>query len=128
MSPLGLCIPKNAPELSKLQAERLAALNLSHLRVDIYLQDAAWQAQLKEAGEQARQLGCQLEIAIHLTHDANNQLKALKEFTSSNIPPVARWIIFHIEEKSTTAKWIRLARQYLDSALWVPEQIIFLQS
>lgn len=114
--PIGLSLPESVPALSDLQIARLSALHLSHLRVDIYLEDASWQAELTTASEQATQLNCQLEIPVHLTDDAEKQLKVLSQFADKRRLAVARWIIFHVNEKSTTAKWVELAQQYLDSA------------
>lgn len=114
--PIGLGLPESIPELSDLQAKRLSALHLSHFRVDIYLQDSSWEFELAKASEQATQLNCQLEIAVHLTDDAENQLLALKQFIDDQSLAVARWIIFHENEKSTTTQWVELARQYLGSA------------
>ena len=115
--PIGLGVPESALALSNLQVEHLSALNLSHLRVDIHLQDGSWQSELTQADEQAMQLNCQLEIAVHLTDDAENQLRSLKQFIDTRNLTIARWIIFHINEKSTSAHWVELARKYLPSNL-----------
>ena len=115
-SPIGLCLPESVPPLTDLQVQRLSALNLNHLRLDLHLARGDWQETLNQAIEQASQLDCRLEVAVHLSEDADTQLQALKQFNHDNRLLVARWIIFHESEKSTSAKWIELARQYLSGA------------
>lgn len=114
--PIGLGLPDHAPELTALQVKRLSALQLGHLRIDLRLNYGDWQVRLNRAIKQAEQLNCQLEVALHLTDDADQELQVLKQYAKSHAIPVARWIIFHQQEKSTSAQWVELARKHLTSA------------
>ncbi|MCZ2151594.1 MAG: hypothetical protein LC126_27950 [Bryobacterales bacterium] len=81
---------------------RLNALQPAHLRVD-------W-----KAGDGIPQLHTPLEIAVHLSANAEEDLKAVASAAGKS--KVARWIIYHHAEKSTSAKWVTLARQHLRGA------------
>jgi D-apionolactonase len=93
--------------------ERLDNLGLAHLRVDLHLNTPDLEAVLREANQQAATLRIKLEAALHLTDNAENELKALRLLLDSIGPEIAHWLIFHAGEKSTRAKWIELAREYL---------------
>ncbi|MCC6367757.1 MAG: hypothetical protein IT165_29895 [Bryobacterales bacterium] len=81
---------------------RLNALQPAHLRVD-------W-----KPGEGIPQLQIPLEIAVHLSANAEQDLKSVASAAGKS--KVARWIIYHQAEKSTSAKWVNLARQHLRGA------------
>lgn len=55
-----------------------------------------------------------LEVAVHLSANAAQDCKVAAE--AAGTAKVARWIIYHQAEKSTSAKWVDLARQYLKRA------------
>jgi hypothetical protein len=111
--PLGLCIASDDMPLTPREIERLKALKLAHLRVELHVSDSMWRERLHHADEQARQVGCALEIAAFVTDDAEAQLAALAEAADSLQAKIARWLIFHEREKSTTARWIGAARAAL---------------
>ncbi len=92
---------------------RLGALNLSHLRVDLTPSDSEFKILLRRASAQAKALGAQLEIAIHLSDEAENELASLASVLGDVEPPVCTWLVFHTAEKSTSAPWVELARKHL---------------
>ncbi len=63
---IGLGWSSQCDKLSEAEVARLAALNLSHLRVDVLESDPSSIRRLRNVGEGARQLGTGLELAIHL--------------------------------------------------------------
>jgi hypothetical protein len=99
--------------LGPIDVERLSRLHLSHLRVDLALSRPGWNQALWQASEQARSIGADLEIALHLAGEAEAELAPLGAILTAVNPPVARWLVFHNAETSTSAKWIGLARRQL---------------
>ncbi|MCC6341725.1 MAG: hypothetical protein IT166_05980 [Bryobacterales bacterium] len=91
-----------AHPLDAKSLRRLRALLPAHLRVD-------W-----KPGAGIPQPGIPLEVAVHLSTNAAQDCKAAAE--AAGTAKVARWIIYHQAEKSTSAKWVDLARQYLKGA------------
>ncbi len=108
---LGLCVASHGRPLTSQEINRLKALNLSYLRADVRLPDD--DEALKRADDEARAVGVSLELALHLTDDAENELQAFRQLLEQVRPPVSAWLIFHQKEKSTHEQWLKLARQYL---------------
>jgi D-apionolactonase len=110
---LGLGVATHGDSPTAREIERLKALNLSHLRVDLYLDRAEFEAKLRQAAHEAKSLGVGLELALHLTDQAEAELDALRQLIDALKPPVDTWLIFHEKETSTRERWIKLAREYL---------------
>jgi len=111
MPAIGLCSASHDEPLSQRQIERLRALRLAHLRVDVRFEAPDWRERLTRRAQEAAQIGAALEVALHLTQDAAEQLAAVAAMA---LPaPVARWLIFRVGEKSTREVWLSLARQHL---------------
>jgi D-apionolactonase len=110
---LGLGIASHGQPLSEGEISRLRALNLAHLRVDLALDTPAFAATLRQATAEAAALGVQLEIALHLTDNAEAELQGLRAALAEIAPPVARWLVFHRGEKTTSDRWLTLARTAL---------------
>lgn len=110
---IGLCMASHGQPLSPRELARLRALNLSHLRVDVRFSQADFEAQLRRAAAEAGALRLPLEIALTLSDDTENRLRRLRSMLDQLKPSVARWLVFHTAERSTTEKWIKLARQIL---------------
>jgi hypothetical protein len=85
---IGLGLSGVAPALGRLKP--------AHLRVDL---------------EQALQApaGLPLEVAVHLTGDGAAQMDQAAALLSKKAR-VVRWLIYHKEEKSTSAKWLRFVK------------------
>ncbi|MEZ4678122.1 MAG: hypothetical protein R2932_28290 [Caldilineaceae bacterium] len=110
---IGLGLASHGDALQEKELARLRALHLAHLRVDLLLAEADYVATLQRATTAAQALGIALEVAVHLSDNAEPELATLAATLSQIAPPVARWLIFTKREKTTTAPWVALARQYL---------------
>jgi D-apionolactonase len=88
---LGLQISGEIEEMTKLQVERLKALNLDHLRVDLALSDESFSKELRRATQQAKALGVSLQIGLNLgeSPDFETLLGQLKKLQ----PPVSHWLV-----------------------------------
>lgn len=115
LPPVGLGVATHREMLTARQIERLKALNLSHLRVDLRLSGQDYPAILRKATDEARALGISLEIALTLSDEAASELQTLMRLLTEVQPPVYAWLIFHINEPSTGEQWIRLARKHLSA-------------
>jgi len=110
---LGLGMATHGQALSQRAIERLRALHLAHLRVDVDLTQTSFEAQLHRATAEAGELQVPLEIAVFLSDAAESELQNLRSILDQLKPAVAAWLIFHVAEKSTSEKWVKLARQTL---------------
>ena len=110
---IGLGIASHGQPLNDKEMARLAALNLSHLRVGLRLSEPGYEAKLRQAAVEADAIGAHLEVALFLSDDAAIELSGFVSVLGGINPPVARWLIFHEDEKSTSVRWIQLARQHL---------------
>ena len=104
--------------LSETELARLKALNLSHLRADLWLSRPGWKTVLERAMAEASALGVALEMALILSDAADDEMKALvaaleAAAAGDSRPSISHWLIFHEKEESTTERWIRLARAHL---------------
>jgi D-apionolactonase len=100
-------------ELSSREREQLKRLNLSHLRVDLNLSLPRHKEVLKLAVSEAGSVGLPLEMALHLSDSAEAELQALLEDLKRFQPRLFSALIFHAAEKSTSGKWVQLARRHL---------------
>lgn len=110
---IGLGLASHGQPLNEQELTRLRALQLSHLRVDLRLNEANYAETLQRAAAEARALGIALEIALHVTDNAVAELNALAALLNEVKPPVATWLVFHANEKATAARWVTLARTAL---------------
>ena len=115
MPRIGLGIASHGQPLSKKELERLKAINLSHLRVDIDF-NLDYQQTLQRAINEANLLNISLEVALHLDNSAEEQIKSWKRAVEQFEPPVTTYLIFHQDESSTSSKWIEIAHRYLSGA------------
>ncbi|MCZ6681403.1 MAG: hypothetical protein O7E52_29665 [Candidatus Poribacteria bacterium] len=113
---IGLGVASHGQSLTPQELERLRALNLSHLRVDLNLTQSDYESALRAATDEAKALGVPLEIALTLSDAADDELKGLVVALERIKPAVCAWLIFHTAEMSTSAQWIELARRYLSDA------------
>lgn len=98
--------------LSEKALKRLEPLKLDHLRLELDLatDDAK---RLEQAINQAETLGTQLELALHLSDEAETELAGLLAALKRLEPPVARFLVFQKQGKTTSAHLLKLARQIL---------------
>ena len=111
---IGLGMASHGEPLSQQERERLKALNLMHLRVDLRLSEPDWRSTLSRACAAVKSTGLLLEAALFLSDAAEQELSALlRALQDEGRPFIDRWLVFHVAEKSTGEQWIKLARRYL---------------
>ncbi|MBI5667437.1 MAG: hypothetical protein HZC41_05465 [Chloroflexi bacterium] len=113
LPPLGLGVASHGASLSATELERLKALHLAHLRVDVRFGTADYAAKFRQAALETAAIGGGLEVALFLTDAAEAELAAFHALLDEVQPAISRWLVFHRCEKSTTARWVTLARQAL---------------
>jgi hypothetical protein len=114
LPPIGLGMASHGQPLSARDVALLKPLRLSHLRADLHLHDPAHVAELDRAAQACAALGCRLELALFVTDAADDELGALAPRLQS-CAPIARILVFHEREESTAGRWVRLARERLQS-------------
>ena len=107
---IGLGLAPGPGPLSSRSIDRLRTLHLTHLRVDLRLNDGAYESQLQRATNEASRLGLTLEVALFLTDNAQHEIQELRSALNRARPPLATWLVFHVSEKSTSQKWLNMAR------------------
>jgi len=110
---LGLGAASHGKPLSPFEVSTLKALHLTHLRMDLAPGAPEADVLLLRASNEARALGVRLEIALHLTDAAELELKNLIPKLVRADAPIGTWLIFHKSEKTTSQKWVTLARETL---------------
>jgi len=113
---IGLGVASHDVPLSTRETARLKALSLSHLRLDLNLSDADWEAKLMRATEEARALEVRLEIALFLSARLEEELAKLVEVLGRCQPPILRWLVFRKGEKTTSEEIVQAARRHLPAA------------
>lgn len=111
---IGLGMASNGEDLNATEIERLQALGLSHLRVDV--RGDTIEADLRQAADQAAKIGAALEIAVHLSDDAKQELQTVRGIIDELTPQVSAYLIFHEDEKSTGTQWMEMAHNHLTGA------------
>jgi hypothetical protein len=110
---IGLCCASHGKSLSPLETDLLKRLHLAYLRLDLAPSSPTCDADLQRAAAEARALDLPLELALHLTDAAEAELQTLiPKIVRINVP-LAGWLIFHKAEKSTSKKWVQIAREKL---------------
>ena len=113
MPALGLGAAHHGQPLNETEFSRLRSLRLSHLRADVRLWHADHAPLFRQSVNEAAAMGVGLEVALHLSDDAENELGWFRRLLDDLEPVVSRWMIFHRGEKSTSARWLTLAREAL---------------
>ena len=106
---IGTAVNSDGNPLTPTQVERIASLRLSHLRIDLDLAST----ENRQALSRTAAAALPLEIAVFLGAEPEAELTRLLEDLAAAHPAIARWLIFHKAEKSTSSKWINLAREHL---------------
>ena len=113
MPRIGLGVASHGQPLTKLELARLQTLNLWRLRVDLRLSEDDLEARLERAAAEALALDAGLEAALFLSDEASDELQRLLAAVRRVRPRIASWLIFHIAEKVTSARWVSLSRETL---------------
>ena len=91
---LGLVASTDGAPLNLPERDRLRALNLGYLRVDLNPADLEYSSSLRRAVTDAEALGVPLEIALHLSPTAEGELSTLERLLRMVRPRVCRWLVF----------------------------------
>jgi hypothetical protein len=110
---IGLGCASHGRPLSPLESRLIGELRLSHLRLDLAPSAPTCDNDLQRAANEARALGLPVELALHLTDAAEEELKGLIPKIVRSSIPLAGWLIFHKSERSTSKKWVQIAREKL---------------
>lgn len=102
--------------LSAEVVQRLRALKLAHVRVDLRLDGDGFGASLRRAAVEAQAIGVPLEVAVTLGEAPEQSLDAVRALVEELRIPVVRWLVFHTGEQSTRSTWVQLARDRLRHA------------
>lgn len=111
---LGLGIATSGGALIANEVKKLLLLKPAHLRLDWKFADGF--ASLERASSEATALQCGVELAVHLTDDGDRELPALARAIAQRKIRIARYLVFHDKEASTSARWLQWARQHLTGA------------
>ena len=116
---LGLGAASHGQLLTVGEIDRLKALRLRHLRVDLPLADPAYPARLERAALEAAALGVGLEAALLVRAEtAEVKLDGLRGLLDALRPPVARWLVYPAKELyaggSPSERVLRAARSRLE--------------
>jgi hypothetical protein len=114
---IGLGQASDETPLSGKEREHLRLLRPAHLRVDLHLGQEGHGSRLEQAGETAAAVGAALELALHLTDDGEAELRRLAWELTDLGARVARVLVFHESETSTSAPWGELVRRVLGPSL-----------
>lgn len=98
---IGLGVSSHGRLLTEREVQLLRALRPTHLRVDLRLSQPDWWTVLRRAASEAHALGTCLEVALFLTDDAEAQLAGLRTALNDIEAPIARWLVYHENERAT---------------------------
>src|SRR6185436_12434327 len=112
---LGVHVAKHGQPLTDVEAERLRALRLAHLRADVFFIDADWRTHLAGVSREANQLRVPLQLGVHLGPNTESELAEFARELEVVRPKVALWIIYKDGENMVGPNWVPLAREKLSS-------------
>src|SRR6185503_8074818 len=115
LPPLGLCVASHRRPLTAPEVERLKALRLDHLRVDLQLDDPAYPALLGQAVAEARAIDAGLHLALVLGANPEQQISSLLPHLEQLNPPVLLWIILHDSENPVSERTVQRIRPVLQN-------------
>ncbi|MEO8270316.1 MAG: hypothetical protein ABI557_11395, partial [Aureliella sp.] len=104
---VGLQVSNEVENLTDNQVDRLKALHLHHLRVDLALSNESFVNELRRATQQARALGVPLNIGLNLgeTPAFDTLLKEIAEFR----PLVSAWLVTSLDPAQYETARLQLA-------------------
>jgi hypothetical protein len=111
LPPIGFGLSEHP--LSAREIERLAALKPAHLRVNLRLAESTAGETLARAQHEAARLQAPLEIALFCGENAEAEWQSLTALLDQHAPRVARWLVFDVKAKASSARSLQLARQTL---------------
>ncbi len=105
---IGFGLARHGFSLRPLEIQRLRALRPAHLRADLRTGAPGWEDVLRRAAEEAKALGCPLELAVHL-----GEIAPLRDVLKSSRPPVARVLLFQEGAPAIQQSLARAAKEAL---------------
>ncbi len=113
LPPIGLGHASHHEPLTADELDRLRGLHPAHLRFD-------WRAPfeataLAQASQEARALGCGLELALHLSAAVDSDLAQVRAAVDKVKPEIVRWLVFQQGTTSTPREVAALAREALSA-------------
>jgi len=109
---IGLGIAAGHAPMNEKETARIRMLKPAHLRVDVRMWEDGWRAQWDRALKEAAAVGARVEAAVFVSNNAEQELKQLPDGKDR----VARWLVFHKDERSTQQPWAKMARAILKGA------------
>lgn len=113
LPPLGLAVASHGRPLSTVEIERLKALRLAHLRVELRLADPDYPRRLEQAAAEAAALGCGLHLALGLGQRPEEQLPGLLQHLQRLQPRILLWILLHDVENPVSEQTVQRVRPVL---------------
>ena len=110
---IGLGVASHGIPLSPQAQSRLSLLRLDHLRVSLDLSDGGFEARLKAATAQAKQIGAALHVAVTLRAGAEEALPRLAEQVRAATPAIGAWLVYDGQQASTSAALFQAVRSVL---------------
>jgi hypothetical protein len=108
---LGLAVASHDAPLSESEIARLRSLRLSHLRLDLRLASHSWAEQWQRAEQEARQLGVDLELALHLPRSDDLNLTELQRRLQTGSINFARVLALRDGEAATSPDTLARVRR-----------------
>ena len=90
---IGVQLSSQLDDLNAEELNRLKALHLDHLRVELVPLDNHFSSRLRVAADQAKKLDLKLVAGLHLGNTAGAELKLLTSECESTKPSIAAWLI-----------------------------------
>jgi D-apionolactonase len=115
MPALGLGSASHANPLTDSEADRLRSLGIERLRVDLKLSSPDWSCSLERAATDARRIGAELELAVHLPPDGEPALTEVAENIRRIDAPLGRVLALREGEPATTRATLAAVKQHLGS-------------
>jgi hypothetical protein len=91
---IGLGMASHGQPLTSSEIEKLRALHLAHLRLDLPLFDPHYKARLRQAVHESQSLGVGLEVALLVSEQADQELSALRRELDVLRPQVSAWLCY----------------------------------
>jgi len=123
LPPIGTCLADHAEPPSAREAGLLRALRLDHLRIDLHIERADWQEELRRGAAACAGLDTRPELALYVSEDSGAAVEACAaQLTALALRP-ARLLVFQASggrnpmAGSTPARLVDLVRTHLGAAL-----------
>jgi hypothetical protein len=110
---IGLGVCSDLETLNQQEITRLRAMNLAHLRVDLVPWESEPNHVMAQATSEVHAIGAELEVALFLSENPENELRHLSKLLAEYRAPVCTWLIFSRKESVTPPYLVRLAAESL---------------